>query len=506
VAARALGAPWSATFGIALSLALHLALYAVLRWVVTAPTIDIELVLPQTVEFGLTEEMPAAALPVAPPPAPAEPAVPPPAPEPAPEPAPASEPERPEKKVPPRDAGAEDLTPSPDAATLDAPDASVADETPPSAQLAEPDAGSLSTPDAGAPLLAAYAPPGAQIALRLHMGNVRDSPLAEDVRRFLGAVPDWQLLLDGSGIDPLRDLERVFLASPNLQRSSLVVAGQYLGDASLPKRAVDSLAKARGRPARWRMRDGIAVAPWHDLDETDRVVALIAPQQFAITRPDDLPRILAVAHALSERAERESGHAPSDPMQALLALGADEAFSLSVEGARNFVQGNMRGVPERLEAVVHAPNAESGIIAVHMSGVFETPEAASEAARYWESVRRRYATHPLVAIVGMSSPLKKATLEANDTRVALQTEVTVAQARVVLGFLRDALGPATTRMPTAGTPRPGGAPGTGPAPKPAPDGVKPGASDAPPRRASPKSSGVPRPKRGGTIPPRRADR
>jgi hypothetical protein len=342
-------------------------------------------------------------------------------------------------------------------------------------------------------LLAAYAPPGAQIALRLNMQSLRDSALADDVARFLAAVPDWRLMLDGSGIEPLRDLDRVYLASPNLQRASFVVAGQYAGDAKLPERAVQSLARARKAPARWRMRDGIAVAPWHDADETERVIALVGPRQFAITRPEDLPRILAVARALAVRAAEDTGATQTDPMQALLALDASQALSLAIEGARQFVHGNMRGIPERFEAVVQVPDAKTGRIPVTMSGVFDTPDAAAEAVRYWESVRRRYAGHPIVALVGMSSPLRNAVIEASDLRVTVRTEVTLAQARVVLGFLRDSLGPPTTRLPA--TPAP--APTSPPAGTRAPGASRPRDAPAP---------GAPKPPRGGTLAPRRSGR
>ena len=49
-------------------------------------------------------------------------------------------------------------------------------------------------------------PPGAQLALRIDMKRVRESPLGPDVTRFLHGVPDWQLILAGSGIDPVADL------------------------------------------------------------------------------------------------------------------------------------------------------------------------------------------------------------------------------------------------------------------------------------------------------------
>ena len=59
------------------------------------------------------------------------------------------------------------------------------------------------------------------------MKRVRESPLGPDVTSFLRGVPDWQLLLEGSGIDPVSDLDRLLVATPNLQRSKLVLAGQH---------------------------------------------------------------------------------------------------------------------------------------------------------------------------------------------------------------------------------------------------------------------------------------
>jgi hypothetical protein len=251
--------------------------------------------------------------------------------------------------------------------------------------------------------LAAFAPKGAQIALRVHMGRVRQSPLAEDVRELLDAVPDWRLVLGGSGIDPLRDLERLYLATPDLQRSNLVIAGEYVGSAELPRAAVASLASARGRAAAWSRRGGIAIAPWFNEDETERVVALIAPHQFAITRPDDLPRVLLVARALAARKKEQAGRKPeanetasdADQGDALLALGEHESFAVSIEGARMFARGNTRGVPERLELAVSLE--ENGEYAVEARGFFESSAAAEKARDYWQNVRDQFASHPLVS-------------------------------------------------------------------------------------------------------------
>ena len=137
------------------------------------------------------------------------------------------------------------------------------------------------------------------------MGRVRESELAPEVRSLFGAIVDFRHDLEGSGLDPLNDLERLYIATPDLRRENLVIAGQYVGDSQLPERAVESLAAARGQTASFRREGSIRVAPWHNLDETPRVLALIAPQQFAITRSEDLPRVLQVARALSARRARE---------------------------------------------------------------------------------------------------------------------------------------------------------------------------------------------------------
>lgn len=430
---------WSPAVGVGGSLAAHVALYLLLGWAGTAPTVDFEIVLPTSIELGLAE---GAALPAEP--AEATPA----------EPAPAAEPgdtPAPDAPEPAREPDATVPVEKPDAGvTQAAPDAAVStdaglDAATPTPGEGPSDAGPAASGDAGRPLLAELAPPGAQLALRLHLGGVRVSPLADDVARLLAAIPDWKLILDGSGIDPLRDLERLFLASPNLDRASLVIAGQYLGDASLPRRAVQQLARARGAKARWRMRGGVATAPWHDLDATERAIALIGPEQFVITRPEDLPRVVAIARALAERQARETGSAPSNLATALLALGPGELLAISVEGVRHFVRGRERGVPERLEASVRESDDEPPLVELHATGVFTTPEAAAEGARYWSATRDRFARHPLVALVGMDGPLARAELEVVGERLQARTRLTLLQASRILGFLRDAFTPPPTR-------------------------------------------------------------
>ncbi|MDH5673901.1 MAG: hypothetical protein OEZ06_17215 [Myxococcales bacterium] len=486
-------APRGALLGLAGSLLLHGLVYALLSWVSTLPEVDFELRLPDEIEFGVTEM---AAL------APSEPE----ASEPTPEPpkvetdAPAEteasaaspdEREAPEKeKRREPDAAVPDAGPNADAGVGDAspPDASPRDAASESPRDAAPEAapalaaGPASDPDhamaagdAPKPELDAFAPPGAQLALRLHMGRVRASPLAADVEGLLSAIPDWKLLLDGSGIEPLRDLERMLLASPNLKRENFVVAGQYVGDESVPRKAVENLAKARQAQARWKRHDGIAVAPWHDADATERIIALIARERFVISRPEDLQRVLAVATTLAERGAETAKSGKKTQTQAmeagdaLLGLRGAETLAVSVEGARVFVQGQMRGIPDRLEA--RAIEADQGI-EIQAEAHFDDEAQAKDALAYWTRVRSRYASHPLLAFTGMRKPLVDAELRIEGPALRVQTRVSLRQARVLLGFIRGAFDPGAQAAP---------APPLAPSPTPSP------ASKATPKAPKPAS-------------------
>jgi hypothetical protein len=255
------------------------------------------------------------------------------------------------------------------------------------------------------------------------------------------------------------------------------MAGKYSGGEQLARDAVTSLAVKRGRKAEWRTRDGVAYAPWFNIDDTERILALMGADKFVITRPIDLPRVLAVARALSER-RKEEGKDPLADTDALLAMEKGITFALSVEGARRFVRGQLKGIPVRLHVEIgeaggdgqadqgedSAESAEAALdnIVVRAIGWYDSPEQAEAARAYWEKRRRRYTAHPLLALIGMTQPLSEAVIEQNQERIEARTSLTLQQMRVALGFLRNALAPpepietqpspSETRKPAPGPP------------------------------------------------------
>ncbi|MGF1469026.1 MAG: hypothetical protein ACFCGT_23115 [Sandaracinaceae bacterium] len=387
-----------------ISVVAHVGAYGVVLYRTTLPDLGFELQLPETVEFGLSEavEMGSGGRP---------------------------EPASPEES----EAAGQGQRAAPDAGVPF--DAGMAQDAGP------PDAGRRRRRrrDAGPPPVAArdeaerpggdaeaeegavaFLPPGSQIALRIDVSRIRASPYADEVRALLAVLPDWTAILAGSGIDPLRDLDRILVASPNLRRSRLIVAGRAVLGADGIRAAATRLATGRGERLAWSEMDGVPVAPWRNADRTERVLALVGPRHFVICRPEDLPRVLAVAQARADDLASDA-----HPADALLAMGDGEGFRLEVEGARAFY----RGPPERLArfpvslwlALAEGPR---GGVAGRSAWTYEDEEQAEAAQRFWDDARARFAANPLARVFGTAPILQAARLTATGKEV--RSEVLIA--------------------------------------------------------------------------------
>jgi hypothetical protein len=403
------------------SLALHVLTYVWLRWAWTLPDAGFELTLPTTIELGVVEgtrlDTPAATPDINPtganePVPPAQPS-----------------PPRPETKPPHVDATAQKPPPPPKPPKHAGPAAAIRESVVKNG-------------------LAALSPPGAQLALRVDLDGIRDSPLSADVSDLLGGIPDVHALLDGSDIDPVRDLSRLFLASPNLQRSRVVLAGKYRGDEALPRNAAENLARARGKTLEWQTSGTIPVTNWENQDSTERVLALFGPRLFAITRADDLPRVLGIAQALAQR--RKPAHGEASAAEALLAMGEGQLVTFTVENAKLFARGATENIPDRLVIAASAPDRTK--VRLTSQADFATEALAERANAFWESMRQRYLRSPLLAMLGVSGLLERTTLRRETTHLQLESTLQLEEVRLILRFVRDSLanrrGPAAARSST----------------------------------------------------------
>jgi hypothetical protein len=230
-------------------------------------------------------------------------------------------------------------------------------------------------------------PAGAQLALRLDMGRLRQSVVANEVRALIAAVPDWQELLGGSGIDPLNDLERVLIATPNRYRSRILVAGRHVHDEAFTRAAVDRMAGARGTQATWATQDGVQVAPWANEGNTPRVLAMLSPQHFTISRSEDLPVALAMTEARAARGGEAEGLEEAVGPDVLLSMGPNEGLSLEIEGVHAFLMSasNPDVIPLRARLAIREVGPR--LVAIDGVAVFPSEQLAADAIAYWTAQR-----------------------------------------------------------------------------------------------------------------------
>lgn len=450
-------------FGWVLSVAFHGLLVGYVFWSTSAPDLGFEFTLPMEVELGMTEAVTvtegASAAASA---------------------AEAAAAEGGEGEGPGSDGGV--------------PDASVAD-------AGVPDAGRRRRPDSGIAVAEAVAegegagqegegagdaddegrgvaflPAGSQIALRLDVARIRRSPLAPDVRALIAAIPDWTAMLEGSGIDPLDDLDRVLIATPNLRRSRLIIAGRATGDADAIRAAAAQLANAAGEDLRWERRHGVEVAPWHSPDETARVIAIIGPRHFIISRAEDLPRVLAVARNRAAETPSEDGEeAPEHFADALLSMREGEGLSLEVEGARNFARNSprQRGPLEMVPIAIRLALSEEADarVATRSRWRYESDAQASEAARYWDGMREQYGRNVIAAVLGVGPVLQRATIEAEGDHFEGNVDMQMSELARLLGLARGLFEDRARAQRRGASPSP--PPTPAPAPPTAPRGPRP---------------------------------
>ena len=269
------------------------------------------------------------------------------------------------------------------------------------------------------------------------MKRVRESPLGPDVTQFLKGVPDWQLILAGSGIDPVEDLDRLLVATPNLQRSKLVLAGKHRHDESFARASVKRLARSRGKSVRWRRSFGVPTARWYNRDTTPRTIALLSSLHFSITRKQDLERLLALTKARELRdAEQEELESVSGP-DALLSMGSEDALSLEVEGVHRFVLGSVKHVPSRLRVAVRETGANEATVST--LATYASPEEAREAAEYWTKVATFYSKQLVLSLAGFGKTLRRMELEPDGKRVRVRFTLNADQIRFILSYAEGRL-------------------------------------------------------------------
>lgn len=242
------------------------------------------------------------------PPRPAEPAVAPPA-----------------EDVPPPDSKDPGDDPQPPAEPADEP----RDATPESeAPVAPTETKEFGDPVALAGEAGQIADSNANVRLFLFNDVVRDHPLGDRVGQLLRRTPQWRDFFGPSGIDPVRDIDRVLIAGPQLRNSSQVVA---VVQHALGKERIEAAFNVLvSRKGDWIDRDKLVARA--RADRADRIFA--APNE----------RVVVVAPPNMEGQVRALGEKTGFPPSA-----GDVAVTAYVVTPANVAKGTGIQIPKTIK-------------------------------------------------------------------------------------------------------------------------------------------------------------
>jgi hypothetical protein len=122
----------------------------------------------------------------------------------------------------------------------------------------------------------------ANVRIKIDTEKVRQQPLGARIGEVLGRVPQWHDFLGPAKLDPIRDIDRILIAGPQLRDSSEVVAVlKYNVDDAAMETAIDSLVQRSS--GEWL--SGPPKAATAEADGAERIFSFIAPSLVAIVPP-----------------------------------------------------------------------------------------------------------------------------------------------------------------------------------------------------------------------------
>lgn len=273
---------------------------------------------------------------------------------------------------------------------------------------------------------------GAQLTLRIDFSRVRGTSLERVSSDFLMSIRDFQSVLGGSGIDPVRDLEQFLMSSPDpTNRSRYAFLGRSRHDRAWARERVAALATRSGRPAEWTTRFGYESAPWQDEDDVGRIVLLLDDQHFLLCRERDAARVLGWLRSVAENADRPISEGPA------LALGVAEHEVVSFEGLNltAYAQGAVaQYVPSTARVSILTDEGHHFDLAVR--AVYEESSLAETGSAYWDELRRRTAGSAIAQYSGMSRVLDGLEPTLDEHEVRAQTSLNSAQVVSILGLIQ----------------------------------------------------------------------
>ncbi|MBA2660928.1 MAG: hypothetical protein H0U74_01420 [Bradymonadaceae bacterium] len=208
------------------------------------------------------------------------------------------------------------------------------------------------------PDLRNYAPGNARMTALVRIDRVRETAYAEGLRRLLEAVPDYRILLESTGLDPVRELDTIFMASadPRYLHETFLAVRHSMDDATikgfLGRRFVDPLGWQK-----YGEYDVRALVPESGRYQDPRQILLARPGLAIVTRPEWLEGLtgnVAPDSALAKDMQRADAPAPVFSL-----LDGLEQIERVAEREETFVLVSAQGLYFMLPGVGRLPKFEA---------------------------------------------------------------------------------------------------------------------------------------------------
>jgi hypothetical protein len=313
----------------------------------------------------------------------------------------------------------------------------------------------------GLPDMRSFAPGNARMTALIRLDRVRGQPYESIVRKILRSLPDYRLLLGSPKVDPVRDLDSLFMASPDPRyvQNTFLAIRHSLSD----ERVVDLLdARYPDSPA-WGTYESFPVrdlVPDNPHYRDSRRILLTGEGLALVAKDKLLSDIVGPLEEDSELLESDGDATPSeqgsqtpptllDGLAKLHRIADDEEtiVLLSARGLRFRMPGAGR-LPRFQSVRLAVTNPASPTLDIDLQ--FGSPEKARDFAQRCPAIRKSIDDAiPFSGTLGITNLLSRLDCRPDDAFVNVHGRYTVQQvtelAELAAPFMPEP--PALNRLP-----------------------------------------------------------
>ncbi len=298
------------------------------------------------------------------------------------------------------------------------------------------------------PDLKGYGPGNARFTALIRLDRLREAAYADNLGKLFEAVPDYRILLQSTDIDPMRDLDSIFMASANPQylQETFLAVRHHMDDARLK----EVLASRFADEVPWEKfgtYDIRALVPDTGRYKDPRKILLARPGLSIVTRPEWV-------QDLTENNVADSSMSLLDGLQQIerAAEGDDTLLVMSAQGLSFYLPG-MGRVPRFEAARLAVTNAQNPLLTIDLR--FEDAQQAERFHERCPAMRTQVIKGiPFARALGIATLVERAECKLEDNYVTVRAQYTHREISSLLQLAIPFIPrpPALTGLPPAPAP------------------------------------------------------